>query len=39
MNHREQAPHAQGVYSTHDTSRMGTPRVTQQENTRIIAEE
>ena len=38
MNCRERGSHARGVYSTQDTSRMGTARVKQVEeaNTRII---
>ena len=41
MDCRERGSHARGVYPTHDTWRMGTARVKQEEetDTRIIAKE
>ena len=38
MDYMERGSHAQGVYPTQDTSRIGTARVKQEEeaNTRII---
>ena len=42
MDCRDRGSHARGVYNTQDTSRMGTPRVKQEEEeagTRIIVEE
>ena len=40
MDYKEREPHARGVYSTQDTSRMGTERVKQEKeaDTRIIIE-
>ena len=34
MDHRERVPHARGVYSTQDTSRMVTEKVKQEKKNR-----
>ena len=40
IDYRERGSHARGVFSTQDTSRMGTVRVKQEEaDTRIITRE
>ena len=39
MDCREQRLHARGVHATHDTSRMGSAMVKQEEETGIVAKE